>query len=236
MVVTDSAQALFGRPAFRDRYFSPSLSMPPLGACTSYAERNTVGGLATRPFGAALDAGQQLRIRGPRGQQAVMGSNGIYQVNLGSAYLEAGAYTVTSDGGAAVQAFEASAQFPAPPQWQIPAGRIVSRNQPLVVTWQPDPGVAGYIWIFGVVSNSASLTNNVTTTFLCVAADSDGTATIPRESLANLPASLGSGDVTTAALWLARSSMPAENRFEAEGLDYGFVGTLSARGVPIEVR
>jgi hypothetical protein len=106
----------------------------------------------------------------------------------------------------------------------------------VVVTWQPDSGAGGYIWIFGVVSDSASLTSNVTTTFFCTAADSSGMITIPTEALANLPASLGSGDVTTAALWVARRSAPADNRFEAQGLHYGSLDTLSARGIPIEVR
>lgn len=240
--ISDSVSALFGRPGSRDRHFSPSLSIPPLGACTSYATRNTPGGLATREFPMGLDAGSSLSIRGPRGEQrAPAVIPGAYQNNLAPSnappgFLESGDYFVQSAGGAQVGPFLASARLPAPPQWQLPDGRVVPRSQPLRVTWQPGGRGDEYIWIFGVASDSASLTTNVTTTFFCAAADADAAITVPVEILANLPLTIGSGDVTTAELWVGRHSLPAANRFQAGGLDYAFLDTLAAAGVPIETR
>jgi uncharacterized protein (TIGR03437 family) len=240
--VVDAGVGLLGKPSSRNLYFSPALSMPPLGACASYAERNVVGGLDTRALAVPLDAGQALSIRGPRGQRdAPVVAPGIYQATLASsntlpAFLEAGDYTVESSGGGGVGPFEASAYLPDPPQWQIAGGRVLARSQPVEVAWTPSGRDDEYVWILGVMADSGSLTQNVTTTFLCVARDADGTMAIPREILANAPPSLGSGDITTATLWLGWRSLPGVNRFEASGLDYGFLDTLAARGIPVEIR
>ncbi|MBI1353659.1 MAG: hypothetical protein GC160_04880 [Acidobacteria bacterium] len=229
----------------RGWHFNPAFSLPPLGSCAVYTERDSAGGIRNvgpdLRFSSPLDAGQ-LIVRGPGGSRFLTTTpgTGLYETLFSSPqehYLEPGGYTLEGKGTAAVGTFQAGAETPAPPAWTIQGGgSAVDRSAGLTVEWTPADAAADYVRILLISSDAANNNNNVTSTLFCTAPADAGRFTIHADYLANVPASAGSGVSSTAALFVGLASLPARGAFAAEGLDAGFFTAFALRGKPVTVR
>ena len=167
----------------------------------------------------ALAVGDQIEISGPGGKKVLTPnatSLGYYeQRDLSDPILPPGSYMVTADGSADVPAFTTMLNVPAEFQADIESIPVeIDRSQDLVVRWSGgDPD--GYVLVRGR-SSATSLT--VIGTFWCYEKTSAGTLTIPAIILGTLPASsVGSNGFSIGSYSL--------QQFQAEGLDFGLVGT-----------
>ncbi|HEX5226440.1 MAG TPA: hypothetical protein VFW44_01965 [Bryobacteraceae bacterium] len=220
--------------------FAPWVTTPPAGTCTVYP--GTGDFLATGAVPAAnaitsgLDAGKQLTVSGPSGQQPVTFDNG-QSIPLGSSlsvhsfpnrlFLNPGSYTVTGPGGAAVGSLKATLTVPAAFTWtnrdQI---TNVNRSQPLTLNWS---GVAtgGSVAILGVDSD---LPSNSSAMFFCMAPAGATSFTVPSEVLSAIPATEPDVLASKSVIYMMSSSSSA---FAATGLTTGLASAVYMTGATV---
>ena len=239
--IQDTGAGAFETLIQRGWHFNPAFSLPPLGTCAVYAERDAAGGVRNMAPAAPLDAGQ-LIVRGPAGSRFLTTSigGGLYETLFSTTegdYLEPGPYSLEGSGGANVGAFAAVTPMQQAPAWTLQgAGATVDRSMGLTVQWDPVAATEAYVRILLISSDSASVANYVTSTVFCTAPAQAGAFTVLSDYLSNVPASVGSGVSSTAALFVGLSSLPMQGRFYAEGLDAGFFTAFALRGRPVTVR
>jgi len=239
----DTGTAVFQTLVNRGWFFNPAVSLPPEGTCTVYTERNAPGGTPNLVPASPLDAGGALIVRGPTGSRFLTRTdNGFHSALFGTtrqndAYLEPGAYTAETTGGADIGAFSGQAALAEPPQWTLSGpGTLVEREAGMTITWPSGDPSNQLLRVMLVSSSTANPSNTVTATLLCNARADQGSLTVSADALANLPVSSGSGISSTAVLYVGFTSLPSSGRFTADGLDYGFLSTVALRGKLVDVR
>jgi hypothetical protein len=178
----------------------------------------------------ALDAGAAITISGSNGAKQLSGTGGVYGAQLatsangGKLYLDPGAYTLTSPGGADVNAIQCQLTAPPPIAWTNAASiTSVSRSQGVTVTWTGgDPN--GFVYISG----NSILTQGAGAIFTCTAPTSVGTFTVPSMVTMALPASSSGG--------LTLTGVSAPVSFTAPGIDIGLATASSGVSQPTSFR
>ena len=239
VTTTDTASVSFQHVAAPGFFFNPALSLPPRGTCyVFYPSTSDPEGLPHERPAAPLEAGAPLVLRGPGGSREITRTSaGFYESLLEGEFLVPGVYSLESAAGEDVAAFERSFSFGAPPTWRLNGdGVTVRRDRPLSVNWSGGDPQMGLLRIMGVVSSTNIASIRVRATFLCTATPEQGILEVPADVLANLPASIGQGESSTAQLYVGLSSMPDRNRFDAEGLDFAAAVPIVLRGKPISVQ
>ncbi|MDX1979653.1 MAG: hypothetical protein SFV51_05235, partial [Bryobacteraceae bacterium] len=198
--------------------------------------------------GTPLDAGEALRIQGPKGVRELKKvSTGNYADSLGTGsdtalpfpvpipgggkepFLDPGEYTVDNGaGGADIGAFQVKARVSAPLNWtnraQITA---VTRANGVDVTWTgAEPG--SFVMIVGFSSNG-----NANASFYCIADAAAGRINVPSQVLLRLPASGAPAgpEAATGALFVANTNGV---KVDIPGLDLAVfsTGVLSGKTLP----
>ena len=203
--------------------FDPFLSSPPPGTCSvapGIGDFYQSGEISRAPA-AALDAGTQLTVNGPGGQQTSPLASG--EAALGSylplysfpnqLFLAPGKYAVASKGGADVSAFSTNVTAPGVLNWtnrdQI---TTVPRGQSLILNWS---GAANQVSIVGV---SSDLPTNSGAIFVCTAPPGATSFTVPAEVLSALPAARTVPLASKSVIYLVSSNVTT---FTATGLKTG---------------
>ena len=136
-----------------------------------------------------------------------------------SEYLDPGTYTITAQGGRDVGAFSTTLPMPQPLNWtNINDVSTIQRGQSQLVTWTGGPA-SGFAVITGTSVGPAKSTG-----FTCVKRISAGSFLIPGYVSANLASISTAEDI---GLLTLQSSTP-DARFNAPGLDVGFLNAASA--------
>jgi hypothetical protein len=237
ILATDSATAAFEVLSNAEWFFNPFVSAPALGTCVTYFSRGAAIPIPNPLPAQPMDAGVQLILEGPNGPRSIPRTNpGFYASLLATTqqpplYLDPGAYTVASNGGTAVGPLAASLDLPPPIQWAN-RGEInrIDRSQGVFLTWEGGDPARQFVRVFGLSESSPSPSTNVSGAFVCSAALELGSFTVPPAVLANLPASVSSGALSTGFLLIGTSPKPGASNVSAEGLDYGFVSYQSMVG------
>lgn len=200
--VTDIAQASYTRTTITNvAAYGGSSPVTAIGSCTvyQYSGENTEyqpGGTST-----FLDAGNQLTINGPGGNDVLAKSEGSYfkmfgspfpflkpeaKAQFGGTYYQPGMTTVTAPGGTGVQAHNASLVVPQGFEWtNKPAfGAAINRAAGLEVKYTGSG--YDYVNIFGAAAASTG-ENAVGAAFICVANAASPSFTIPAAVLMALP-------------------------------------------------
>jgi hypothetical protein len=242
--------------------FNPLLSLPPMGACTTYTGNldlsellgaglgGEVPGQAQGILGRELDAGKALSVTGPKGNTVPMPrmnaeeNTGPYVGLLGGSipltgapslplFLDGGRYTVAGTGGKDVGAFQATIDIPPALQWtNRDQITTIDRSQGLTLTWSGGDPNAQRVLIAG---GSADQKSKAAGGFFCFVPAAPRSFTVPPSVLGNLPASVGDKleDSIGALLF---GTLPAGNyqKFTAAGLDAGYIfyGSMSLKTVP----
>ena len=239
VTTTDTASASFRRMAAPGFFYNPALSLPPRGTClVFYPRASDPEGLPHERPVAPLEAGTPLVLSGPGGSREVSRtSTGFYESLLEGEYLQAGGYTLQSAGAEQIPAFEQPFEMGDPPTFRLNGdGVTVPRDQPLTVNWTGGDPQTDLVRIMGVVSSSALVSVRVSATFICTATPGQGILQVPVDILSNLPVSIGSGESSTAKLYVGVSPMPDTARFETNGLDFGAIVPVVWLGRPITVQ
>jgi uncharacterized protein (TIGR03437 family) len=232
---TDFGSAAFARYEYARLIASTEIGFSgyaPFGSCNVSVYRT--GGSGNVALPAYLDAGPVLNVKGPNGtKQLTKGTTGafagFYSGQLGGGgfpgspplFLDKGSYTVDNGaGGADVGAFRATLNIPDPLVWTNQSSiSNIPRSQDLRVTWTGgDP--SSFVVIFG---SSASTSPKVGGSFLCTERVSAGQFTIPSIVLSALPASSQSQGLPSGFLSLGTSPLFQNGRFQAPGLDVGYL-------------
>jgi uncharacterized protein (TIGR03437 family) len=214
-------------------YFNPFVSLPPPGSCLVYGGSGDykagVNIAGSAPAGRSLAAGASLRVSGPGGVRNVgfqdlqvvnylAGLGGSFPGSAPKRYLQPGAHTLSSAGGADVGAFETAFDLPPPPTWtNRETVGAVTRTEGLELAWTgADAGVLIFAANYDLATDSLGAA-------VCAAAGAEGSFTVPEHALAALPRSSNRafGSHGAVALW-SYSAEPAAT-LSAEGLDAGFV-------------
>lgn len=239
--VQDTGAGAFEQLFDNGWHFNPAFSLPPLGTCAVYSERDAAGGVRNQAPAAPLEAGQ-LIVEGPLGSRFLTTSagSGLYETLFSTTdgdYLEPGAYTLRGAGRGSVGTFSATVTMPPATAWTLTgSGGSVDRSAGLTVEWTPGDATQTYTRILLISSDGPSVANNVTSTVFCTAPADAGTFTVQPDFLANTPVSVGSGVSSSAALFVGLAAQPEAGRFAADGLDAGFFTAFTLLGRPITVR
>lgn len=213
---TDSASALFDSLAGASLAGYQSAIEPSLGSC--FVVQNMPG--ASSLFSTTgLNPGMvtvQGPVGGPQALTAVSTVAGDYQANpLPASFIPAagGTFTFTGTGAGGVGAFSEGLSAPAPLVWTN-AGSLatVTRSQGVTVAWTG--GGSGYVVIGGGTAPSAAFPAG----FVCDAAASAQTFTVPPAVLLALPAGAGS---------LSVSGYTFPRGFTVTGLDFAFASAFA---------
>jgi uncharacterized protein (TIGR03437 family) len=179
----------FTVPAALQPFMVSYLDDLPPGACAVYNNLNggNNGGNYLN-FVGSLDAGANIQVTGPNGNQTIPANrNGQTTLSAAATYLSPGAYTISGSGGANVGAFSQAYTIPPPPTLTSPASGVninVTRANGMTLTWSG--GSANYvIQIQG--SNATDATQTKGANFTCFVSASAGTFTIPPSVLLALP-------------------------------------------------
>ena len=215
-------------------FFNPAISMPPLGACTTYTTAGAISAFSVPDLfgglGMELDAGANVKILGTGSASiarapasplysAVIGVN---DPALGASSLvinSSGTTTVSTTGGAVVGPFQVN--VPAAPalNWtNRPQMVSIDRSNALTVTWSPD-GLRNSLVI--VAGSNYDLPTNTQQSFACSAAGEAGSFSIPAYILQTFPASRPRVGQSSGIVMLG--AFPEQNvvPFSASGLDTG---------------
>lgn len=201
----DGVAGWFGKYA-ADTIASANFALSQTDACYLLQRTGTPSELAFGLPPQSLDAGAQVTLNGPNAANLAIPrlSDNSYGATLyasgvlgsgavGSPTLTQGTYTLTGAGGASVGAFSASVTFPGDFVWtnESSISGDISRSTPLTVTWSG--GATGLVTIAGAAVTNVSGEASIGATysgslFLCNAAGSAGSFTIPAVMLQQLPA------------------------------------------------
>jgi uncharacterized protein (TIGR03437 family) len=224
---TDFANATFRAIAASPYYFDPTISLPPLGACTVHTARGDVlAGDAlpgSRSSTGELDAGADVRFATVAITRPETGAP--YSGKLASSpqgpdlptSLLGAALNVQGAGGADIGAFQLQLQPPASITLTARAGlAIVDRNAPLEVRWQGGDPARDVVIITGVAVN---LPENASTQFVCTSDPSTGVFTVPAYILQALPVTRNPQFAANAFgyVTVGRSPLRAPQTFDAAG-------------------
>jgi len=183
-----------------------------------------------------LDAGARVTLSNSSGVATALtlASKGAYSVQQGGGggggggnrqpFLVPGVFTLDNgSGGADVGHFTASITVPTTVVWtnQPPLGGNVPLSRDLPITWRGG-GPNDVVVIFGF-SISPAVPNGLVGEFVCAARASDGQFTVPRDVMANIPATILPLTAPTSALSVGSFS---NARFTATGLDFGYAWSL----------
>ncbi len=205
--VIDSASAFYEKVTVANvAAFAGNLGVTTIGSCNVY---RYVGDEATIPDlnpAAPLDAGAQLSITGPGGDETIPKTSlGLYSKSFGlpsfpfltpeakqqftpDTYYEPGLTTVTAPGGADVGAHSASLVVPQDFQWlnQPAASAAIDRSAGLKIEYT----ASGYDYVSIIGGSSTTVgSNTVGAQFYCSASPSASSFTVPAAVLLSLPAS-----------------------------------------------
>jgi hypothetical protein len=230
-------------------FFQPMFALPPQGTCTTYAGDSNV--LSTLNFPAEfsgstfagaqlLDAGASLSVSNGASQSvpAVTVPAENYEQLLGGSvspdssaplfFNPPSAVTVSASGGANVGAFSVSIPTSGSVQWTNQNSLSnVSRSSPLTVNWTAPASSAATVLIAG---GNFDTPNSASAIFMCTAAASTGTFTVPTWALANIPATPGHAVLANGQVLLALAPLSTPTSFSATGLNSGlglFIDWLS---------
>ena len=201
----------FTVPAALQPFIVSYIDDSPAGTCAVYNNLNGGQGNYLANL-SPLDAGPSIKVTGPNGSQTIP-TNGAGQVTLASGtFLSPGAYTFTGAGGADIGSFTAPFTISAPPTLTSPASGPtvpVTRANGITVTWSG--GAANsVIQIQG--QNATDNSGTIGANFICFAAASAGTFTIPPSVLLALPPGSFGG--------LELRAYTAYSTFTASGLNH----------------
>jgi uncharacterized protein (TIGR03437 family) len=193
------------------------LGMPSTGSCTVGLAPPTPQMFSPPGPITGLDAGRFLTVTGPKGsRQVLLQGGGVYRETFATGtvvqFLEPGSYVVDNgSGGATVGSFQANLNVPADLTSTVqtsPSGTIV--------TWRGgDP--SSYV----IIQGTGVSTTGLRSTFSCVERASAGQFALPSYVTASLP-----GSPTGIVVSAATGFFPG-GRFQATGLDYGFLSYCS---------
>ncbi|MGP0071035.1 MAG: hypothetical protein ACLPWF_03770 [Bryobacteraceae bacterium] len=221
----------FGKYAV-DTVGSANFAMSQTGACYLLQRTGTDAEIAFGlPPQMTVDAGAQVTLNGPNASNISIPqlSDNIYGTILydtgllgsgavGSPTLTQGTYTLTGTGGAGVGAFSASVTLPGDFVWtnESSISGTISQSAPLTVTWSG--GATGLVNIAGEAWTrvSGGTSPNATYSafgFLCNAAGSAGSFTIPAAMLQQLSA-VGSNPLKTTFGTLSVIAVPNPSNFQ----------------------
>ena len=139
-------------------------------------------------------------------------------------YLDSGRYSVTNgQGGAAIGPFEAAIDIHPSVTWTNQASiNEIPLNQDLIITWVPGDPTEEYLMIIGA---SDDVPSGTTTGFTCAAPIDAGTFTVPSTVLMsinpNTPWTFEG--LPTGVLFVGAAPLGSKARFEAPGLDIGYI-------------
>jgi hypothetical protein len=191
--------------------------MPSPGSCTVGLAKPPAPINYPPPPVNPLDGGRFLTVTGPKGaRQVLQQGGGIYRESFATGtivqFLGPGSYTVDNgSGGATVGSFKTTLNVPADLTTTIqttPSGTTVS--------WR-----GGDPTSFVVIQGAGVSPTGVRSTFSCVERTSAGQFALPVYVTASLP-----GIPTEVAVSAATGFFPG-SRFQASGLDYGFLSYCS---------
>jgi hypothetical protein len=233
--ISDSVMAGMFSAAPNPFFFQAIFALPPQGTCTTYAADGNL--LTTLNFPAEfandlfvgtslLNAGTSLTVA--NGTSVPDTTSGYEQLLGGSdpTYFTAPLFfnppnsaVVSGLGGADVGAFSVSIPTALPLQWTNQSSlQTVSRSQPLTVTWTAPGSSSGTVLIAG---GNFDTPNRASAVFVCTAAASAGSFTVPAWAMANVPAT-GSAVSANGTIFLGLAPLNAPTAFTASGLKAGF--------------
>jgi uncharacterized protein (TIGR03437 family) len=226
-----------------DTIGSANFALSQTGACYLVQRTGTEADIAFGvPPQTTLDAGAQVTLNGPNAANiaipqvadnlygAILYDTGLEGSGaVGSPTLTQGTYTLSGTGGAGVGAFSASVTLPGGFVWanESSIGPTISRSAPLTVTWSG--GATGLVNIAGEswTRLSGGATPGATYSalgFLCNAAGSAGSFTIPAAMLQQLSA-VGHDPLNTTFGTLSVIAVPNPSSFQG-----AFSAPLTAGG------
>ncbi|HEY6347394.1 MAG TPA: hypothetical protein VIY49_38390 [Bryobacteraceae bacterium] len=198
--------------------------IPSLGSCVVVPPTTSSTVLPT-----GLDAGSTITLTGPGNEQVSLTKNpvvaGYYAPGsaIASSFFPStgGTFTFAGTGGANVGAFSQSVSVASPLVWTNASSiSTVTEANGVNINWSGGASNS-YVLIFGSSSTSVSFqTTPLTVTFICIAAASAGTFTVPAAILQSLPAASATS-LTPPTLTVENSADPV--LFSASGLDLGYV-------------
>jgi uncharacterized protein (TIGR03437 family) len=234
---TDYASAAMFKPTAGQFFFHPLISLPPQGTCTVFtADYDLLGTLyfpAEVADGQLLSAGSPLTLSGG-GNVASSGSAPILYNQLlggtstasyitfssGPFFNPPAAVTVSAPGGADVQKFSVSIPTSGTLEWSDQASlETVTRSKPLTVNWSASGLTNATVLIAG---DNFDTPNDASSMFLCTAAASAGTFTVPAWAMSNVPATSSTATTPTGFVVLGLVPLGAPTTFTATGLEAGF--------------
>ncbi len=212
------------------RSFAGSIG-PSIGSCTAYEVFGASFGVVDPYQPMYLDAGRQLTITAPGGDETIpvlaSGAFSSALLNQPSTYVQPGSYTVSNgSGGVQIPPFTRNLTLPenvAPTN--IPSS--INLSQDLTLTWSGGQAFP-VVTIFGYAGVPVSSTLNSYAEFICNAAGSAGTFTIPAAILKVIPPNgYGSFGVPGVNIQLAGIS---SSSFNLSGVDEGFFNVYVSNG------
>jgi uncharacterized protein (TIGR03437 family) len=207
---TETAGGEFTRYGLGNLPSDTSSSSIHVGACTVVHTTVTPGTPAvTGPPDTYLDAGDPIRLNGPNASNVSLTRDpsfayskmlaqtmnvpglpsGVPGLPGGNPVIAAGTYTLTGPGGKDIGPFTATVTVPTPLVWtNMDTITSVDRSQGLTVNWSG--GGSANVYIMGNSSNMAGGASSYDLgIFVCYAAASAGTFTVPASVLTQLPVS-----------------------------------------------
>lgn len=224
------------------RPFQARSSYLPYGACTvgSGRMKDALFEIVDDPtIPQRLSGGVSIDVRGPRGAKQIprRGSDGgLYSTSVGGGipgvtpdygpeYLVPGSYILDHPAGSDVGAFTATLTLPAPIEWtNRDSFSVVQRTQDLTVTWTGGDAAKEFVEV-GV--SSWDTTRRIVAGITCTERASAGRFTIPAWLLSALPPSSGVVPGTSmpyGSVEFRVYSMVGTSRFQASGINVGYVG------------
>jgi len=193
-IVDPSASTDYGSSLFLS-FTVPSTVQPfiasylddlPVGTCAVSNNLNGLNGGNYLANVTPLDGGPSIKVTGPNGVQNIPTTG--KQVTLApGTFLAPGPYTFSGTGGADVGSFTAPFTIPTPATLTSPASGplvTVTRSNGVTITWSGG-SASSIIQISG--GNATDSTGSLGASFICLAAASAGTFTIPPSVLLALP-------------------------------------------------
>ena len=254
----DYGVSSFGRQESGQRIFPP---LPPMRTCASFASRvnlRQILGLSRSPSGwtsvpdkipgnRGLDAGAAIDVSGRAGDSKLNRDprqHEYYNAILGGSvpfshtppqplFLREGPYRASSAGGADVGPFGVGLDIPGFVVWKNRAqiGEI-DRAAAVNVEWKAARRDDA-ILIAAANSDRASGDSGLC---LCLAPAADGHFAIPPYALANIPKTIGEGDLEPSFLLLVEMPVKAPARIEAQGIDSAYAAFVSVSGRLVRFR
>jgi uncharacterized protein (TIGR03437 family) len=240
MGAVDSFFATFRKENGGDFAFNSLLSLPPVGSCTSMAQTGNL--LTSLPgfasTGGDLNAGS---VSVTNSKNTVSSSGPVYAAflaistsittALATSFLDQGPFTAKGGGGQGVDVGSFTVAIPSTPQITLSnPGATINRSQDLTVNWSFGGAGTSGLAVLIEGTNYTTLSNQAVS-FLCSAAASAGTFTVPSYILERLPATDTSSPEAAISILLAGAvPMQPAASFNATGLDRGNGSMITASG------